>query len=144
MRHYPPVHVLSVIAGMSMSGVRKLVHIELQKLIAWNHQKYISIDNWKKNDILEEWPKTIEIIDCTELDINAWYRNAFSVKKAHHTVKYQVVINISTGKLLHIYGPYKGSRNDAKVYIESGLAMWLLNHNLRVLDDKAYVGFLVS
>jgi hypothetical protein len=129
-----------VIAGMSKSGVWKLVHTELEKLVAWNHQKYISIDNWKEDDIFTEWPKVIGIIDCTELSINAWHRNAFSVKKAHHTIKYQVVINISNGKLLHIYGPFKGSRHDAKVYTNSGLALWLLNHNLQILGDKAYVG----
>jgi hypothetical protein len=41
--------------------------------------QFLTIDNWKEDDIFREWPKVIGIIDRTELDINAWHRNAFSV-----------------------------------------------------------------
>ncbi len=140
MRHYPPIRVLSVIAGMSESGIQKLVHRELEKLVAWKHSAYISMDNWDEEDIHPDWPRVIGIVDSTELHINAWHQNAFSVKKAHHTLKYQVIINITNGKVLQVYGPYKGNRHDSKIYANSGVALWLLNHNLRILGDKAYVG----
>jgi hypothetical protein len=51
-----------------------------------------------------------------------------------------VVIYHSTGKPLHIYGPFKGSVHDAKVYEKSGIAGYLLNYNLKLIGDKAYIG----
>jgi hypothetical protein len=51
-----------------------------------------------------------------------------------------VVVYHSTGKPLHIYGPFKESVHDAKVYKKSKIAEYLLNYNLKLIGDKAYIG----
>jgi hypothetical protein len=141
MRFYPPIRVLSVISGLSRATVHDLVQDELHKL--WNMRNiFFDVNtNWSEEHIVNDFHSDlIGIVDCTELRINVWHSDAFSVKKACHTLKYQVVINISTGRPLHICGPFKGSVHDAKVYLKSGFALWLLDNNLRILGDKAYVG----
>jgi hypothetical protein len=51
-----------------------------------------------------------------------------------------VVVHHSTGKPLHIYGPFKGSVHDAKVYEKSEIAGYLLNYNIKLIGEKAYIG----
>jgi hypothetical protein len=84
--------------------------------------------------------RVIGIVDCTEIPINTRQTNAFSKKKGCATLKYQAVIHYSTGKPLSVYGPFKGSVHDAKVYEKSDMAQYLLNYNLKLIGDKAYVG----
>lgn len=141
MRHYPSVRLLAVIAGMSPAGVHKLVHNELESLVE-NHQDWISVDTWAPVDLLRQWPgaPVVGVVDCTEVHINAWHADTFSVKKAHHTIKYQVIINVSTMRVMNIYGPFKGSVHDSIVYKKSSFAHWLFDNNLRILGDKAYIG----
>jgi hypothetical protein len=45
----------------------------------------------------------IGIIDCTEIRINNWQKNCFSKKKACQTLKYQVVFNINTYYIEHLW-----------------------------------------
>jgi hypothetical protein len=84
--------------------------------------------------------KHIGIIDCTEVYIHNWQRNCFSKKKGKQTIKYQVVINIRTHHVLHIFGPFKGSCHDSVLFHESYVPRWLRNNRIWLLGDKAYVG----
>jgi hypothetical protein len=54
------------------------------------------------------------------------------------TLKYQVIVHHSTRKLLHIYGPFKRSVYNAKVYEKSEIAEYLLNYNLKLIRNKAH------
>lgn len=117
------------------------VHLELEKLVNF-HRDWISADDWDDGDLLRRWPgaPVVGIVDCTEVHINAWHADSFSVKKAHHTIKYQVIINVSTMKVMNIYGPFRGSVHDSVVYKKSDFALWLFDNDLRILGDKAYTG----
>jgi hypothetical protein len=138
MRHYPPIRALAVIAGMSVGGVHLLLQRELEKLNASN-EHFIDIDDWSDDQLSTTYHRVVGIVDCTKISINTWHSNAFSKKKGGPTLNYQVVTHHSTGKPLHIYGPFKGSIHDAKVYKKSNIAKYLLNHNLKLIGDKAYV-----
>lgn len=126
--------------GISKSQTHRVIKEELKKLVSEHLSTLVNINNWVPGDIPPTWPNHIGVVDCTELIIHAWHRNAFSKKKARHTLKYQVVININTGKPLQIFGPFKGSVHDSKVFHKSGLSQWLLDNNVKILGDKAYVG----
>lgn len=103
-------------------------------------QEYISLDNWDANDAPKGWPGHVAIVDGTEVFINCWQKNCFSKKKGHQTLKYQVVINASTYQVLHVLGPYKGSRHDSVLFHNSIIPEWLSNNNIRLLGDKGYIG----
>jgi hypothetical protein len=126
--------------GLSKSQTHRVLKAELKRLESEHLETCVNIENWEKSDIPATWPNHIGIIDCTEVIIYAWHRNAFSKKKACYTLKYQVVVNIKTGKALQIYGPFKGSVHDSTVFKKSGVGHWLLQRGVRLLGDKAYVG----
>jgi hypothetical protein len=84
MCHYPPVRALSVIAGMSRSGVHLLLQKELEKLNSSN-EHFIDIDDWMDDQLSTKYFRVIGIVDCTEIAINTWQSNAFSKKKGEPT-----------------------------------------------------------
>ena len=53
-----------------------------------------------------------------------------------------MVISQDNGSVINFCGPFKGSVHDAKVWQQSGMGQWLLDHNFKVLGDKGYVGCL--
>jgi hypothetical protein len=69
------------------------------------------------------------------------HSNAFNKKKGGPTLKYQVVTHHSIRKPLHIYGPFKESIHDARVYEKIDITKYLLNHTLKLIEDKAYMGW---
>jgi hypothetical protein len=109
---------------MSMGGVHLLLRKEHEKLNLSN-EYFIDIDDWSDDQLSTKYLRVIGIVDCTEITINTWQSNAFIKKKGESTLKYQVVTYHSTGKPLHIYGPFKGSIHDAKVYKKSDITKYL-------------------
>jgi hypothetical protein len=124
---------------MSIGGVYALLQNKLEKLLL-RDTHFINVDNWSKNEISTKYKHVISIVDCTKILINNWQTNAFNKKKSCTTLKYQVVIHPATEKPLSMYGPFKGSVHDAKVYEKNYIAQYLLNYNLKLIGDKAYMG----
>jgi hypothetical protein len=139
MCHYPPIRALSVIARTSIEGVHALLQSKLEKLLL-RGTHFINVDDWSENEISTKYKCVIGIVNCTKIPINTWQTNAFSKKKGCATLKYQVVIHHATGKPLSVYGSFKGSVHDAKICEKSDIAQYLLNYNLKLIGDKAYVG----
>jgi len=140
MRHYLPFRTLGAIFGIPTATIHLLLHTELRTLVESCHEAHLTLNNWDEIDFLEDWPQAVGIIDCTELPINVWVQQSYSKKKSNYTLKYQVVINITTGSVLNIYGPCPGSYHDSNVYRDSQFWLWLINNNYYLLGDRAYVG----
>ena len=63
------------------------------------------MDELKKEVSPKEFPTAKGILDGTECQIQKTTEDAYSGKKKQYSLKYQVTIGISTGKVHHIYGP---------------------------------------
>jgi hypothetical protein len=70
----------------------------------------LNVDDWSENKISTKYKRVIGIVNCTEIPINTWQTNGCAI------LKYQVVILHATGKPLSVYGLFKRSIYDAKVY----------------------------
>lgn len=87
----------------------------------------------------------LSVVDGTECRIQrpkSYYgqRVYYSGKKKHHCLKYNIVVSISSGKILSITGAYPGSTHDIRMW-----RLWkykyggCLKRGEVVLADKAYV-----
>jgi Mg2+ and Co2+ transporter CorA len=62
--------------------------------------------------------------------------------RSRYCFKYNIGVQISTGKICHISGPFPGSKNDIRILRESGFMEELRNQDLYevFLADKGYEG----
>jgi hypothetical protein len=84
---------------------------------------------------------TVDATDCPverPSDYNL-QRQYYSGKSKKHCIKYEVGIQIQTGKLVWLAGGTPGSVHDLTISRASGLSSHLL-HGEFVLADKAYIG----
>lgn len=58
----------------------------------------------------------------------------------YHTLKYQVIVCISTGNPVHLVGPFLGKISDATMWKDSKVAEYLEKKKLWVVGDKGYQG----
>ncbi len=139
-RHYPPFRTLGVHFNLSKTQVGDIVQNETRNL-ACRIKEFVTLRNL---EILEDFflPNCVGVVDSTEIEINCWIGDAFSGKKGAHTLKYQAVTCLSTGKPIQISGPYFGKESDASVWKKSGLGEYLEEDDLWVLGDKGYQGCL--
>jgi hypothetical protein len=84
------------------------------------------------------------IIDATECRIenpvNRVIQNYFySGKKKYCTIKYQVIIDFKSSKIIYVSEPYSGRNHDLKIFRDSlnNLNQFLLP-NEKIMGDKAY------
>jgi hypothetical protein len=84
------------------------------------------------------------IIDSTEVQIYAWKNQAFSGKKHMHTLKYQAVVGISSGKLLNLAGPFCGFVHDSSIFQNTLISNWLTEKNGFLLGDKGCNNIITS
>jgi hypothetical protein len=83
------------------------------------------------------------IVDGTECRIQrpngSVQRVFYSGKKKCHTIKYEIGVRITDGKLLWINGPYPGKTHD-KTMLEGGDLCSYLLPGETLLGDKGYQG----
>lgn len=70
---------------------------------------------------------------------NAIQRQYYSGKKRKHTIKYEIGVQLQTGKIVWLAGGVPGSVHDITLYQTCGLKSHLLPGEM-VLADKGYVG----
>lgn len=108
------------------------------------------------NDFFLE--RCIGAVDGVEFEINAWIGDSFSGKKGFpifllfsliqfpshiircHSLKYQMVVCITTGQVMHFVGPFLGKFSDATMWKESEVDLFLEMNDLWVIGDKGYQG----
>lgn len=139
LKHYIPFRALGVLFGITKSTACRIIQEELER-VGRMIEHYCSIDNFFKETPPAEFSTCYGIIDSTEFEIWSWKDQSFSGKKMKHTLKYQAVVGIDTGTLLHLYGPICGAQHDVEVYYKSYFYNWLQQNNGHVLGDKGYVG----
>jgi hypothetical protein len=139
-RNNPPLKTLAVLYNLSKSQIGNILREEADLLSS----RVCDFVNMKDIDILDHFflPNCVGVVDSTEIEINCWIGDSFSGKKGVHTLKYQVVCCLITGKPIHIYGPCLGKVNDASIWKDSGLGEYLEENDLWVLGDKGYQGCL--
>jgi hypothetical protein len=74
------------------------------------------------------------------MQINSWKDQAFSGKKNMHTLKYQAIVGVFSGKLLNITEPYCRSMHDSCIFQQTNINNWLQQNNGQLLGDKGYIG----
>lgn len=62
----------------------------------------------------------------------------YSVKKATHTVKYEIALSMTKHRILWVNGPYKGSVHDSKIAKDKFIPKLLSTE--RAIGDKGYIG----
>lgn len=139
-RHYLPMRALGVIFNLSKTQISDILKVEIDKM-------YVQIRNFvnlRELDIFEPFflNNCVGVVDSTELQINTWVGDSYSGKKGAHTLKYQVVCCLTTGKPIQISGPYFGKESDATIWKKSEMGEYLENDDLWVLGDKGYQGCL--
>ena len=130
-RHYMPMRALGVLFNLSKSRVSQILLAETDKL-------YVQIRNFVNlNDLQIFEPfflnNCVGVVDSTEVQINTWVGDSYSGKKGAHTLKYQVVCCLTTGKPVQICGPYFGKESDATIWKKSEMGEYLQ-------DDDLWVG----
>ncbi len=70
---------------------------------------------------------------------NVIQRQYYSGKKRKHTIKYEIGVQIQTGKIVWLAGGVPGSVHDITLYRACGLKCNLLPGEL-ILADKGYIG----
>lgn len=139
-RHYMPQKALGVLFNLSKSRISQILIAQTDKLSA----QIRDFVNFKELQIFEPFflNNCVGVVDSTELQINTWVGDSYSGKKGCHTLKYQVVSCLTTGKPVQICGPYFGKESDATIWKKSGLGEYLEDDDLWVLGDKGYQGCL--
>lgn len=84
------------------------------------------------------------ILDGTECLIerpidNLIQRQYYSGKKRKHTIKYEVGVQLQSGKIVWLAGGVPGSVHDFTLYQICGLRQYLLPGEM-ILADKGYIG----
>ncbi len=96
-------------------------------------------------DRIVDQPKIVNMtLDVTECLIhrpsdNIIQRLYYSGKTRKHTIKYEIGIQLQTGKIIWLSGGTPGSVHDLTIVRNSGLISNLLPGEM-VLADKAYIG----
>jgi len=89
-----------------------------------------------------EFTSTYSIIDGTELPVESYVDDGYSGKKKGFTLKYQILVGLLTGSIIHIYGPELGSLHDSTMLRNSKLDKWLFMNDEYALGDGGYEGCL--
>jgi hypothetical protein len=81
-------------------------------------------------------------LDATECPIERpldWLtqRQYYSGKKKRHTIKYEVGVHLSTGRIIWLVGGIPGSVHDVKIAASNGIVDQILNGEW-ILADKGY------
>jgi hypothetical protein len=139
LKHCIPFCTLGALFGVSKSTAHQVVHEEFQRVADLTFA-YVSMDSFFLEVPPRDFSNCYGIIDSTEMQINSWKDQAFSGKKNMHTLKYQAVVGVSSGKLLNIAGPYCGSMHDSYIFQQTNIYNWLQQNNGQLLGDKGYIG----
>jgi hypothetical protein len=130
---------LGALFGVSKSTAHQIVHEEFQRVADLTFA-YVSMDSFFLEVPPRDFSDCFGIIDSMEMQINSWKDQAFSGKKNIHTLKYQAVVGVSSGKLLNIAGLYCESMYDSHIFQQTNINNWLQQNNGQLLEDKGYIG----
>jgi hypothetical protein len=100
--------------------------------------------NTESRDVnhLDGFPNTYLVVDGTEVLIVANSNNTYSGKKKRFTIKYQLKLGATTGRIHYIFGLLEGRVHGSNIYQQSEVADWLeANHEI-CLGDLGYVGYM--
>lgn len=138
MRFYPPADALGVIFGLSTARAFKVV-IDTIHIICKQFGYIINTDGRDENKV-HGFDKVFLVVDGTEVPIVASDNENYSGKKKRFTLKYQLLVGATTGKIHHIYGPTKGKIHDSKLHFHSKVGQWMTENNEKCFGDLGYVG----
>jgi hypothetical protein len=139
-RHYLPMRALGVLFNLKKTQISSIIQAETEKMYT-QIRKFVNLDELQIFDPFF-LNNCVGVVDSTELQINTWVGDSYSGKKGHHTLKYQVICCLTTGKPVQICGPYFGKESDATIWKKSGMGEYLQEDDLWVLGDKGYQGCL--
>lgn len=103
-RHYMPADAASVLFGISESQYNKIIH-DTMSSICNKYQYLISPTDSRFNEFSKFFPNTHLIVDATELEIYSSISSTISGKKKMFAIKYQILVELNSGKICNIYGP---------------------------------------
>jgi hypothetical protein len=139
LKHYVPIHTLGALFGVFKTTAHRVVHKKMLKVANLTFAS-ISMDFFYSEVSLIDFINCYSIINSTEVQIYAWKDQAFSGEKHMHTLKYQAVVGISSGKLLNLACPFCGSVHDSSIFQNTLISDWLTEKNGFLLGDKEYIG----
>lgn len=140
LKHYLPVRTACVMFNLERSRYEQIVNLEIENFLETHQDRYFSIHSRRASNSIPEFPNTFMIVDSTEVLIQAFKKKSFSGKKNNFTLKYQILVGVLTGEILHVYGPELGSVHDSKIWKNSKIQEFLEQEDETVLGDKGYVG----
>ena len=149
LRVYPTQAVLGYLFGASATNVVRIIERWLPMLEAAGRDTMRQPPPGRRqrrqlDDLLREMPELAVIVDSFEQRVQRPVeRNAanalYSGKKKMHTLKSQVVVDETNGRVLDIADSVPGPTADLTVLKQSGV-MQRLPLGVRALGDLAYVG----
>lgn len=138
LRHYLVMEAACVIFNISQSQYSKIIESTVDIIIS----KFGNIisDSGRMENHSPINNCAFLVVDATEVQITRSSNRNYSGKKKQFTLKYQILVGISTGKIHHIYGPVKGRMHDSKLFNQSKVGDWLLSNGEFCIGDLGYIG----
>lgn len=149
LRLYPMHEVLGFLFGVTHCTVSRIIARVLPLLEAAGRDTMRLPDPGKKHrptldKLLSDTPDLAIVIDTFEQAVQRPQERSeadtyYSGKKKQHTLKTQIAVDETSGRIVDLQPPVRGPTNDLKLLKESGL-LGRLPEGLGALGDLAYVG----
>jgi hypothetical protein len=128
-----------VLFGLSKSQYQRIL-MDTMDYVVRNYKTTISPTVNRRNQRSQHFPNCHLIVDATELQIRVNTQTSYSGKAKMYSVKYQILVELETGKICHVFGPSLGSCHDITMYSNSGVGDWLREVGEYCLGDSGYQG----
>jgi hypothetical protein len=140
LKHYLPIRTACILFNLERSRYEEIINSEIQSFLFTYQDDYFQLERRMFGNSTPEFPNSFMIVDSTEVLIQAFKKKSFSGKKNNFTLKYQILVGVLTGEILHVHGPEHGSVHDTTIWKNSNVPAFLAQENETVLGDKGYVG----